>query len=116
MNRNSFIAVAGIVVIALAGFGSWYLTSLPEPVTTPAEPVIVVYSPFESTALLWVAEDQHFFEKNGLNLSLRKYDSGAGSLDGVVNGEADLTVGVTEFPLVRKAFQNVRVRAIGDYR
>jgi NitT/TauT family transport system substrate-binding protein len=31
----------------------------------------------------------------------------------VVNEEADMTVGVTEFPLVRKALQNVKVSAIG---
>jgi len=113
MNRNSVITIVIIAVIALSALGAWYFTSPTASNSGKPEPVTVAYSPFESTALLWVAEDQHFFEKNGLNLSLRKYDSGSGSLDGVVNGEADLTVGVTEFPLVRKALQGVKVRAIG---
>ncbi len=43
-----------------------------------------------------------------------KYDSGAASLESVIKGDADIAVGVTEFPLVRKAFQNERVRAIGN--
>jgi NitT/TauT family transport system substrate-binding protein len=113
MNRNSGITIVIIAVIALSALGAWYFTRPAASNSLNPEPITVAYSPFESTALLWVAEDQHFFEKNGLNLSLRKYDSGAGSLDGVINGEADLTVGVTEFPLVRKALQEVKVRAIG---
>jgi len=43
---------------------------------------------------------------------LRKYDTGAGALDGVINGEADLVVGTTEFPLVGKALGQAKIRAI----
>jgi NitT/TauT family transport system substrate-binding protein len=78
------------------------------------DPVTVAYSPFESTALFWIAEDQGFFKKNGLNVTTKKYDSGAAALDGVVNNEADIAVGISEFPLVRKAFENLPVRAIGS--
>ena len=113
MNRNSVIAIVLIAIIALSAVSVWYFMSLPPSWSGQPELITVAYSPFESTALLWIAEDQHFFEKNGISLSLRRYDSGAGSLDGVINGEADLSVGVTEFPLVRKAFQGANVRAIG---
>lgn len=112
MNKIVAVLVA-IVVIGLAGLGAWaFIDSHDDPDEKP-DAVTVAYSPFESTALLWIAEDQHFFEKNGLTISLRKYDSGAASLDGVTNGEADISVGVTEFPFVRKVFQNASVRAIG---
>jgi NitT/TauT family transport system substrate-binding protein len=114
MDRNTIIALAVIAALGLAGIGGWYLVGFQKNPAGPPEPVTVAYSPFESTALLWVAEDQHFFVQNGLNLTLKKYDSGAGSLDGVINGEADMAVGVTEFPLVRKAFQNEKVRALGN--
>ncbi len=113
MNRNAGIALVAIAIIALSALTMWYFMSPPPAWAGQPEPVTVAYSPFESTALLWIAEDQHFFVKNGLILSLRRYDSGAGSLDGVVNGEADMCVGVTEFPLVRKAFQGVNISAIG---
>jgi NitT/TauT family transport system substrate-binding protein len=92
--------------------GAGCLSNAPAGYSGPQEAVTVAWSPFESTALFWVAEDQHFFEQNGINLSLRKYESGAGALDGVMNGEADIAVGVTEFPLVRKAFQNATVRTL----
>jgi NitT/TauT family transport system substrate-binding protein len=113
LNRNSVIVLVVIAIIALSALSVWYFISPPPDWSGQPEPITVAYSPFESTALFWIAEDQHFFEKNGINLSLRKYDSGAGSLDGVINSEADLCVGVTEFPLVRKAFQGAKVRAIG---
>jgi len=77
------------------------------------EPITVAYSPFESTALLWIAEDQGFLTRNGLDITLRKYDSGVSALDGMVNGEADLVVGANEFPLVGRAFQMTKIRTIG---
>jgi ABC-type nitrate/sulfonate/bicarbonate transport system substrate-binding protein len=49
------------------------------------ESITVSYSPFESTALFWIAQDQNFFGRNGLNVTPRKYDTGAGSLDGMQN-------------------------------
>lgn len=107
----ALIVIAGIV---LAGLSGWYLLDSRKDTTQPVEPVMVAYSPFESTALFWVADEQRFFEKNGLNVTVKKYDSGAAALDGVVNGEADIAVGIAEFPLVRKAFQNESVRAMGN--
>jgi len=74
--------------------------------------VVVAYSPFESTALFWIAQDKGFFAQNGLDVTVRKYDSGAASLEGVLKGEADIAIGVTEFPLVRQALLKKRVRAI----
>ncbi len=109
--------IAGLAVIAmlmLVGFGVWLVLDSQKTTAEPVESITVAYSPFELTALLWIAEDRHFFEDNGLNLTLRKYDSGAGSVEGVLNGEADISVGVTEFPLVGKAFQDAPVRVIGN--
>jgi NitT/TauT family transport system substrate-binding protein len=78
------------------------------------ESITVAYAPFESTALVWVAEDQHFFSQNGLNITLRKYDTGVGSLDAMLNGEANLVVGTNEFPLVGRALKNAGIRTIGS--
>jgi ABC-type nitrate/sulfonate/bicarbonate transport system substrate-binding protein len=107
--------IAGILamIILLVGSGAWFW-GFQEPGPEEMDTIIVAYSPFESTALFWIAEDRHFFEENGIVITLREYDSGAASLDGMMNGEADITVGVSEFPLVRKAFQNANISAIGN--
>jgi NitT/TauT family transport system substrate-binding protein len=76
--------------------------------------IVIAYSPFESVALLSIAEDQHFFSRNGLNVTSRKYDTGVSALDGMLNGEAEFAVGTNEFPLVARAFQKERIRTIGS--
>jgi NitT/TauT family transport system substrate-binding protein len=78
------------------------------------ESIVVAFAPFESTALLWVAVDQQFFSRNGLDITLYQYDTGVGSLDGMLNGEADLAVGPNEFPLVGRALQKTGIRTIGS--
>jgi hypothetical protein len=66
VNRNTIIVLAVIAVLGLAGLCGWYLAGTQKNLTAPSYHITVAYSPFESTALLWVAEDQHFFEQNGL--------------------------------------------------
>jgi len=76
------------------------------------EPITVAFSPFESTALFWIAADQGLFDRNGPPISLQPYDSGAATLGGIVNGDADISIGAAEYPLVRQAFANSSVRAL----
>lgn len=79
-----------------------------------AESITVAYAPFEATALFWIAQDQDFFGRNGLNVTSRKYETGVGSLDAMLNGEADLAVGANEFPLVGRALQKAGIRTISS--
>jgi NitT/TauT family transport system substrate-binding protein len=76
--------------------------------------ITVAYPPFESAALFYVAEDRHFFSQNGLNITSRKYDTGVASLGGILNGEAEIAVGIAEFPLVGRAFEKEKIRIIGN--
>ncbi len=113
-SQKQFALVSIVIVVILAVvLGSMFYPNPRQGYTGKAESITIGYSPFEQTALLWIAEDQHFFSRNGLNVTLRKYDTGVGSLDGMLNGEADITVGVTEFPTIGRAFQKERIRTIG---
>lgn len=103
-----------VAAVAVAGLLAWsspgLLTRLPE----STDPVVVAYSPFESTALFWIAMDRHLFEENGINVTVRRYHSGSLSLQGVVSGEADIAVGMSEFPMVRETFGNSPVSVFGN--
>jgi NitT/TauT family transport system substrate-binding protein len=76
------------------------------------ETVKVAHPVFESLALFWVAQDQGFFNRNGLNVTSQKYDTGAGALNGMINGEADIAIGTAELPLVTKALHNEKIQII----
>jgi len=107
LRSKRFSPAAVILVAALSlVFGSVSCSERMESIT-------VAYSPFESTALFWIAQDQNFFGQNRLNVTPRRYDTGVGSLDGLLNGEADLAVGANEFPLVGRALQKEAIRTIG---
>ena len=84
------------------------------PSSEKMESFVVAYAPFESIGLLSIAEDQQLFSRNGVDVTLRKYDTGASALDGMLNGEADLAVGSNEFPLVGRAFHKARICTIGS--
>jgi NitT/TauT family transport system substrate-binding protein len=101
-----------LAVLLLTALGSWSCSR--SDYSGKVESMTIGYSPFESTALLWIAEDRHFFSRNGLNITLRKYDTGVGSLDGMLNGEADIAAGTTEFPVAGRVLQKSRIRTIGS--
>jgi ABC-type nitrate/sulfonate/bicarbonate transport system substrate-binding protein len=99
-----------IVVLVISALPGVFSASCQQAYSGPVESITVAYSPFESTGLLWVAIDRNFFIRNGLDVTLLKYDTGSGALDGIGKGEADLVVGTTEYPVVSKAFKNENVR------
>jgi NitT/TauT family transport system substrate-binding protein len=67
----------------------------------------------ETSTLIFIAEDQQFFIRNGLNISSRYYDTGLGSLNGVLNGEVDIATPVGEYAMVGKVFDDAEIKAIG---
>jgi len=112
LKQYGLIFVVILVVLAVA-LGSFFYLNPPK-YAGKVESIDVAYSPFESVALFWVAEKQDFFSQNGLNVTTHKYDSGAGALDGVLNGEADIVVGTTEFPFAVRVLNQARIRTIGS--
>jgi len=67
----------------------------------------------ETSTLLFIAEDQQFFRRNGLNISSRYHDTGLGALNGVLAGEADIAAPVGEYAMVSKIFDDAEIETIG---
>lgn len=78
-----------------------------------AESIVVSYAPFQTLALLWAADEQGFFEQNGLDVTLREYTTGVASLDSALTGEADIAVGPSEFAVVGQVLNGKSVRILG---
>jgi NitT/TauT family transport system substrate-binding protein len=111
--KIALIIVTAILVLAIVVSSFVYLNSQ-KPYGGKMESIDVAYSPFESVTLFWVAEQQGYFSQNGLNVTTHKYATGAGSLDGVLNGEADIVVGATEFPFAARALNQAKISTIAS--
>ena len=95
LGKRIAITLTIIIIIVSLILSSFVYLNLAKPYDGAIESITVAYSPFESVTLFWVAEDQHFFSQNGLNVTSHTYATGAGALNGVLNGEADIAVGTT---------------------
>ncbi len=80
--------------------------------STDAVPLTIAAVPTELNTLLYVAEDRGLFKKHGLEMIFKDYDSGAGSLIGILNGEADIAL-TAEFPIVVQVFAGKEVLNFG---
>ena len=76
------------------------------------ESITIACPRLESSALIWIAEGQHFFILNGLNVTFHEPDTGLASLNELFKGEADIA-GTSEFPVVGKALNRERILTIG---
>ncbi len=76
------------------------------------ESISVAYSPFETTTLAWIAENQQYFEQNGLVVSFHEFSTGPAALDGMLNGDADIVIGSGEFPFANRILQGKDPRVI----
>jgi ABC-type nitrate/sulfonate/bicarbonate transport system substrate-binding protein len=112
--KRNFIVIAVIILVTAIVLSSFVYLNSQKPNAEKIESIDVAYSPFESLTLFWVAQEQGFFDQNALNVTSHKYDTGAGALDGVLNNEADIVVGTTEFPFTARALNQARIRTIGS--
>ncbi len=67
------------------------------------ETLTIAAVPTELNAMVYIAEDQKFFARNGLRVALKDYDSGATAAAGMLNAEANIAL-AAEFPIVRQVF------------
>jgi NitT/TauT family transport system substrate-binding protein len=107
--REIFLA-ATVLLILMTGIGSWSCSKRDD--SGRMENIIIGAPPLEQNALIYIADDQRFFARNGLNISIKDYDSGVTALNGMLKGEVDIAESA-EFPFVRAVFQKEEIRLIG---
>jgi NitT/TauT family transport system substrate-binding protein len=109
MKRTTRGIIVIIIVIGVAvGFGAWHL--LPPP-PGPKEPLTIAIGTPEPSLLTLIAEDQGYFKKYGLDVTIREYPAGAYAMKELLNGNADLA-SAAEFVGVANSFQNPDLRII----
>lgn len=95
--------MALIAVIAV-GFGAWYFLKCSTTYSGRPDSITIGVPPNEQSTLIFIAEDQGFFAGNGLNVTIKIYDTALAAVDGMKKGEVHISQSA-EFPIVREAFK-----------
>jgi NitT/TauT family transport system substrate-binding protein len=96
--------MVGIVVVAVGGCVG---------VEKPAGPVEkITVAAGKAGVLVYIAEGQGFFEKNGLEVTIKDYQSGKAAADALIADEADISTSA-DFVFVSNSFDYTDLRVLG---
>jgi NitT/TauT family transport system substrate-binding protein len=104
------IVLVGVLVI---GFGFWFYPESRKPYPGKPASLTMGTAALEANALIYVAAQMGYFEKNGLQVTIKEYDSGGAAMPGLMRNEIDLAV-ASEFVLVNNLLQQHEIRAFGS--
>jgi NitT/TauT family transport system substrate-binding protein len=112
--RRFVAAIAFLFAVLPIISGAWPFQN-PQATCPGTESITIGVPPLESTALIYIAEDQHFFADNGLNVTIRDYEPAIAGVDGLLKGEVDLA-GASEYAVVVNVFkkENINIIVSGD--
>lgn len=109
---------AAIIAIAtallLAGFGAWYFANSAATYSGTPESIIVGGPALEQSAFIDIAEDQGFFERNGLSVEIRdNYPNGVIPVNDLLNDKINISISA-EYPIVIQAFKKENISIIAS--
>lgn len=106
------VAVTVIIAcVVLLGFGAWYFTNSGTASEKP-ESIIIGGPALEQSAFIYIAEDQGFFAKNGLDVTVRDdYPNGVVPIVDMLNDKVDISVSA-EYPIVAAILRKEEPRVI----
>jgi NitT/TauT family transport system substrate-binding protein len=108
--KRLFFAGLSLLGILAILFGSLSCASKND---VPIESLSLATLPLEASSLILVADNQGYFSQNFINVQFKYYDTGLGTLNALLKGEADLAAPVGEYVLVGKIFGDERVMTVG---
>jgi ABC-type nitrate/sulfonate/bicarbonate transport system substrate-binding protein len=118
MMQNCIQLLKGMVMkattlfLVMVSYGFGLSSCSPGSDSGKLEILTIAAVPTELNALVYIAEDQKFFARNGLQVILKGYDSGATAAAGMLNAEADVAL-AAEFPIVRQVFNKKDIISFG---
>ncbi|HEB13533.1 MAG TPA: hypothetical protein ENI13_00980 [candidate division CPR3 bacterium] len=83
-----------------------------EEYTGPVEKITLAAYAGDTGALVYIAEDRGYFEKNGLEVTIKDCESGKTAADALIDGEADISTSAG-FVFVSNSFNYADLRVLG---
>jgi ABC-type nitrate/sulfonate/bicarbonate transport system substrate-binding protein len=111
--QKKILAIIGILLVFGVAiiFGAGYLQGSPQKYSGPPESITIGVIPSEYSTLIWIAEDQHFFSDNGLNVTLKEYSTGASSLNALSTHIVNFSLS-SEYAVITQILQGADIRPI----
>ncbi len=111
--KRSLIVIATVVLVVAIVLSSFVYLNSQKPYTGNIESMTLGVYPSEYNSLIYIANNQKFFNANGLNISLKNYVSGAAAAKGMLNGEVDVAT-ASEFVIASNALNNASFYTLGS--
>jgi len=105
----SILIALGVITVAVTIAGCRGGVEKPP---APVEKITVAAAEYLTGALIYVAEDQGYFEENGLDVTIKGYASGKACADALINGEVDISTSAG-FVFVSNSFDHTDLRVFG---
>lgn len=105
MSKKLITSIVAIIVIVVASIVWWRGMSTPAPkYAGPVEKITLGMELSPLSALLWVAENKGYFQENGVEVTMKKFDSGRSAFVSMLNeGGLDM-VTVSQTPVMFNSF------------
>lgn len=111
--RQITTVIAVIAALVLVGSGSWPFPNLGTTYAETPEQITIGKMPLMAHALIYIAEDQGYFDANGLNVTIKDYSTGPASIKGLLSGEVDIS-GSGEYAIVGHALEKENIGIIAS--
>jgi NitT/TauT family transport system substrate-binding protein len=105
----SFGLALGLMLVVL---GVWVATRGNHATSLPERLTLGIY-PGDASLLIALADGQGFFTHNGLQVTLKEYESGYKALNGLLQGEVAIAT-VSEYPFVSAYFAHPDLRVLAS--
>jgi len=101
-----------LAVVLVTGLAVVGCQEKPEEYTGPVEKITLAAYAGETGALVYIAEDQGYFEKNGLEVTTKDYESGKAAANILIAGEADIATAADDV-FISNALDHADLRLFG---
>ena len=111
--RRNFIIIFAAILVAVIVLSSFVYLNSQKPYSGGVESISLGLIPLELNSLIYVADNQHYFAANGLDVTIKSYSSGFASINGLLNGEVNIGF-AAEFVVAEEALANASFYAFGS--
>ena len=110
--KGAMASIAISAALVMVGSAAWPFPDSSHTYPGKPESVIIGEKPFESSALVYITEDQGYFAGNGLNVTMQNYDSAPLAINGLGKQETDIALS-SEFAVTENILNEENISVIG---